>query len=217
MGQPILVLVTGLQGTGKSTVAGLVANLLGAPLIAHDWAMSGLRPFPEVQAALDAMEPPGHGRVGWSLLRALAQSELRRGSSVVLDGVARTPQVETLRLLAAEEGARFLVIMTECSDPVLHRSRVDGRARDSRLARAGLEPCGGVAQKLGPRHVCGPEGRYSGTPVNGPAHPRRSCRWTAMTAPAGSVTHCGTLGRIDSSGAVPKDSRRRVADMGTDT
>jgi len=127
--QPTLVLVTGLQGTGKSTVAGMVANLLGAPLIAHDWAMSGLRPFPEVQAALGAMEPPGHGRVGWSLLRALAQSQLWRRSSVVLDGVARAPQVEALRLLAAEEGARFSVIMTECSDQELHRSRVDGRER----------------------------------------------------------------------------------------
>jgi predicted kinase len=128
-GEPVLILVTGLQGTGKSTVAGIAANLLGAPLIAHDWAMSGLRPFPEVQAALDTMEPPGHGRVGWSLLRALAQSQLRRGSSTVLDGVARAPQVEALRLLAAEEGVRFLAVMTECSDPELHRSRVDGRDR----------------------------------------------------------------------------------------
>jgi hypothetical protein len=48
---------------------------------------------------------------------------------VVLDGVARAPQVETLRQLAAEEGTRFLVIMTECSDPELHRSRVDDRDR----------------------------------------------------------------------------------------
>lgn len=127
--QPILVLVTGLQGTGKSTVAALAADLLGAPLLAHDWAMSGLRPFPEVQAALDSMEPPGHGCVGWSLLRALAQSQLRRRSSVVVDGVARAPQVETLRLLAAEEGARFLVIMTECSDPDLHWSRIEDRKR----------------------------------------------------------------------------------------
>jgi predicted kinase len=127
--EPILVLVTGLQGTGKSTVAGIAADLLRAPLIAHDWAMSGLRPFPEVQAALDVMEPPGHGRVGWSLLRALAQSQLRRGSSVVLDGVARAPQVEMLQRLAAEEGAQFLAIMTECSDLELHRSRVEGRER----------------------------------------------------------------------------------------
>jgi len=130
VGQPILVLVTGLQGTGKSTVSRFAADFLGAPLIAHDWAMSGLRPFPEIQTALNTMEPPGHGQVGWSLLRALAQSELRRGSSAVLDGVARAPQVEALRLLAAEEGARFLVVMTECSDPELHRSRIEARERN---------------------------------------------------------------------------------------
>ena len=128
--QPLLVLVTGLPGTGKSTVAGLAARLLGAPLIAHDWAMSGLRPFPTIQAALDSMEPPGHGLVGWSLLQALARSQLRQGSNVVLDGVARAPQVEMLRSLAQEEGAQFQVIMTECSDLTLHRSRVDGRRRD---------------------------------------------------------------------------------------
>ena len=127
--RPILVLVTGLQGTGKSTVAALVANLLGAPLIAHDWAMSGLRPFPEVQTTLDAMQPPGHGRVGWSILRALGRSQLRRGSSVVLDGVARAPEVEMLRTVATEERAQFLAIMTECSDPAVHRSRVEGRDR----------------------------------------------------------------------------------------
>jgi predicted kinase len=127
--QPILVLVTGLQGTGKSTVAGSVADILGAPVIAHDWAMSGLRPFPELQEAMDTMEPPGHGRVGWSLLRAVGRSQLRCGSSVILDGVARAPQVEKLRLLAEEEGAQFFAIMTECSDPDLHRFRVESRDR----------------------------------------------------------------------------------------
>jgi hypothetical protein len=127
--KPVLVLVTGLQGSGKSTVADQAAELLGASVLAHDWAMSGLRPFPEIQAALDAMEPPGHGRVGWALLGALARSELRRGCSVILDGVARAPQIETLRLLASEEGSQFLVILTDCSDSAIHRSRVGDRRR----------------------------------------------------------------------------------------
>ena len=164
--------MTGLQGTGKSTVAQMAANVLGAPLIAHDWAMSGLRPFPEIQAALGAMEPPGHGRVGWSLLRAFAQSQLRRGSSVVVDGVARAPQVEAMRLLAAEEGARFFVIMTDCSNqraPSLPRRWP--RSRHPWLVRTRMEPGGAITQELGRRYVCGPEGRYPPAVGDDPAGP----------------------------------------------
>jgi predicted kinase len=125
----LLVLVTGLQATGKSTMAAVAARELGAPALGHDWAMSGLRPYPEIQQALDAMRPPGHRAVGWSLLWALARSQLRMGSSVVLDGVARQPEVEGTRLVATEEGADCLVVMTACADLDTHRARVDGRRR----------------------------------------------------------------------------------------
>ena len=125
----LLVLVTGLQATGKSTMAAVAARELGAPALGHDWAMSGLRPYPEIQQALDAMRPPGHRAVGWSLLWALARSQLRMGSSVVLDGVARQPEVEGTRLVATEEGANCLVVMTACADLDTHRARVDGRRR----------------------------------------------------------------------------------------
>ncbi len=127
--QPRVVLVTGLPGTGKSTMAEAVSTLLDAPVLSHDWAMSGLRPFGTIQKAMDVMSPPGHQQVGWSLLGALARSQLRRGSSVVLDGVARTPQIEVLRSLAEEEGAELVVLMTECSDPSVHRSRLEARER----------------------------------------------------------------------------------------
>jgi hypothetical protein len=76
------------------------------------------------------MEPPGHRRVGWSILSSLAQAQLRRGRSVVLDGVARTPEIEQCRQLAHEEGSRFVVIFTQCTNPAIHRSRVEGRSRD---------------------------------------------------------------------------------------
>jgi predicted kinase len=125
----LLVLVTGLQATGKSTMAAVAARELRAPALGHDWAMSGLRPYPEIQQALDAMRPPGHRSVGWSLLWALARSQLRMGSSVVLDGVARQPEVEGTRLVAREEGAGCLVVMTACADVDTHRARVDGRRR----------------------------------------------------------------------------------------
>ncbi|HET9061096.1 MAG TPA: AAA family ATPase [Acidimicrobiales bacterium] len=127
--KPLLVLVTGLPGTGKSTVAAAAAEALGAAVLAHDWAMSGLRPYPGLQAALDAMAPSGHREVGWSVLAALARAQLRRGSSVVLDGVARRAEVEQCRGLATEEGASSVVVLTRCSDLAVHRSRIDGRAR----------------------------------------------------------------------------------------
>lgn len=124
-----LVLITGLPATGKSTMARVAGRALGAPVLGHDWAMSGLRPYPELQVALDRMGPRGHRGVGWSLLWALARSQLRLGSSVVLDGVARGPEVEGTRLVATEEGASSLVVMTSCGDARLHRARVEGRQR----------------------------------------------------------------------------------------
>ena len=127
-GQPLLVLVTGLQGTGKSTVAGLVAELLGAPLIAHDWAMSGLRPFPAFRPRWTRWIHPdtvwwgGHSCKQHSI-RAAAR--LVRGARAEYTGTGN----QMLRALAQVEGAQFFVVMTECSDPTLHRSRVDSRQR----------------------------------------------------------------------------------------
>ena len=126
---PRLVLVTGLPGTGKSTMADVAATELGAAVLGHDWAMSGLRPYPELQEALDAMGRRGHRGVGWSILWALGRSQLRRGLPVVLDGVARAPEVGGTRAMAEEEGVPSLVVLTECSVAEVHRDRIEGRER----------------------------------------------------------------------------------------
>jgi predicted kinase len=127
--QPLLVVVTGVQGTGKSTVAEATADLLGTAVLAHDWAMSALRPYPEIQAALDEMEPPGHRVVGWSILESLARAQLRRGCSIVLDGVAREPEIARCQAIADDLDSRLVVIVTQCSDLDVHRSRIDERRR----------------------------------------------------------------------------------------
>ncbi len=130
MNQParnLLVVVTGLQGTGKSTAAEAAAGVLGAAVLSHDWAMSGLRPYAEVEAALDSIGLGGRRAVGWSVLCALAREQLRHGRSAVLDGMARQADIEKCRELAAEEGTRALVILTECADIDVHRSRIAGR------------------------------------------------------------------------------------------
>jgi len=110
-------------------MAAVTGRALGAPVLGHDWAMSGLRPYPELQDTLDTMGRRGHRGVGWSLLWALARSQLRLGTSVVLDGVARGPEVEGTRRVATEEGVASLVVMTSCRDGDVHRARVEGRRR----------------------------------------------------------------------------------------
>lgn len=126
---PTLVLFTGPPATGKSTLADAAAAVLGAPVLGWDWAMAGLTGFEPIQAAMRGMDPPSYRSVGWSILWNLATAQLRRGASVVLDGVARAPEIARTRALAGAEGATSLVVATSCADPALHRSRVDGRIR----------------------------------------------------------------------------------------
>lgn len=129
-GRPrLLVLVTGLQGSGKSTIATAAAALVRGPVLSFDWMMSGLRPFSSIQDAVDQMNPSDRADVGWSLLTAVARSQLRLGSSAVVDGIARAKQVEQMRALAEEEGATLLVIMADCPDADRHRARIEGRHR----------------------------------------------------------------------------------------
>jgi predicted kinase len=110
-------------------MADLIANDIGATVSSFDWLMSGLRAVPEVW---DATENPveRQRRVGWNLLSRVAEQQLRRGSSCVLDLVAREePRSEWARL-ASSHGAKFAVIECRCSDESIHRSRVEARDRD---------------------------------------------------------------------------------------
>jgi predicted kinase len=123
-----LVVVTGWTGAGKSTIAERLGHELGATVASFDWLMSGLRAVPEVWAHVE-VPVERQRRVGWHLLSRVAEQQLRRGSSCVLDLVARAEPVNEWRQLAALHGARFAVIECVCSDVDVHRGRVDGRQR----------------------------------------------------------------------------------------
>jgi hypothetical protein len=68
-------------------------------------------------------------RVGWDLLSRVAEQQLRRGASCVLDPVAREEPGQEWAELAQRYGVRFGVIECLCSDEMIHRSRIEGRDR----------------------------------------------------------------------------------------
>jgi predicted kinase len=125
----MLVLVTGVPCSGKSTLAEGFAGVLQAPVLGWDWAMAGLTWCEPVQEALEALDRADHRRVGWTVLANLAEAQLRQGRSVVLDGVARAEHVALIREVARRNDAESLVVLTSCPDRARLRARLDGRRR----------------------------------------------------------------------------------------
>lgn len=114
-----LVVVSGLPGSGKSTIAGALAARLRICLLELD----------RIEAPLlrrvhgDALE--------WATyegLTSLAEQQLQNGLSVILDSVAWTNELrDRWATLALRTGAEFRAIEAVCSDPEEHRRRVEAR------------------------------------------------------------------------------------------
>lgn len=120
----MLVVLTGLPGTGKSAVADALGAALPAGVFARDRIEAGLW-----AGGLSA--ELGSGWAAYDVMTALAADQLAVGQPVILDSVATT---ETIRLawrrVAAQHAARLRVIECVCSDERVHRSRLEQRRRD---------------------------------------------------------------------------------------
>jgi hypothetical protein len=92
--------------------------------------MAALTPFQPVQDALRSLDIDTYRAVGWALMLQLARAQLERHLSVVLDGMARDGEVQSVRTLAAEVHADCVVVLTSCDDITVQRSRIVGRRRD---------------------------------------------------------------------------------------
>ena len=120
----MLVAMAGLPGTGKSTIGQVVASRLGIPVVSVDPIESAI-----LQAGIDADQPTG--LAAYLVAETLASSVMAPGSSVIVDAVnAVNPAREQWVSLAARHGDAIKFIEVVCSDPEVHRERLEARNRD---------------------------------------------------------------------------------------
>jgi predicted kinase len=116
----VLIVLSGLPGVGKTTIARALAAELGATHVRIDTIEQELRNR-GVRVTSE----------GYDVARATAGAELRRGQSVVADCVNPWPETrDAWREVAVALAVPVLEVEVVCSDAVEHRRRVETRLAD---------------------------------------------------------------------------------------
>jgi predicted kinase len=119
----VLLVVSGLPGTGKSAVAAGLAARLGAVHLSID---------PIEDALLGAGLPRSWetGVAAYEAARVMAEQNLGLGRAVVVDAVNDSePARQTWRTAAAHAGAGLVFVLLVLDDEAEHRRRLAGRVR----------------------------------------------------------------------------------------
>lgn len=120
-----VVLISGVQGTGKTTLARAVAHGSGACVVSRDPIMQSL-----LAHGIPLRGQPGISPVpmiGHALQTVILKQQLTLGASIVLECIMTEDIVATWRSLCLEHTAHLVTVECICSDRDLHRDRVENR------------------------------------------------------------------------------------------
>jgi len=120
--EPRLVVVCGLPGAGKTTVAEHAVDALDAELLRTDVVRKELFPDPEYT--------PAEVQAVYDELLARAAESLRAGDPVVLDGTFKERELRgAARRTAEAVGVPLTLVKVECDEDVV-RDRIRARSGD---------------------------------------------------------------------------------------
>ncbi|SNT05551.1 AAA family ATPase [Pseudomonas segetis] len=125
----MLIVFSGLPGTGKTTIASALARQTGAMYLRIDTIEQAIRNADGLVGDL--------GCCGYSIANELALSNLRLDNTVIADCVNPVAESrEAWRITATNAAVELVNIEVSCSDTTEHQRRVETRSSDI----AGLSP-----------------------------------------------------------------------------
>ncbi len=126
---PFLCVISGVPGTGKSTIAETITVETNSALLNWDWLMSAVRVFPSVWDAASA-DWDTRRDLGYELMARMIESRFRLGQSSVADCVTRQSALDRWQKLAVRYDASVYVVECSLTDPAEHQRRISGRERN---------------------------------------------------------------------------------------
>lgn len=118
----MLIVMAGLPAAGKSTIAEVVGNRLGYPVVSVDPIETAI-----LAAGIESDQPTG--LAAYLVAETIADAVISGGGSVIVDAVnAVTAAREQWVKLAERRGAEARFIEVICSDAALHEERLAARA-----------------------------------------------------------------------------------------